>query len=86
MVPQLGDKVREIVTGNEGVITGESQFLWGCRQVLMHFKDSEGKDQSEWYDEARIAVMSTGHLEAIDHSVTRPASPHRGAETPPAVR
>ena len=86
----MGDRVREIVTGNEGVITGVSEFLWGCRQHLVHFEDKDGKPQSEWYDVGRLEVLDSGVVQAIDYfGESREQTERalaRGAEQPPAAR
>jgi hypothetical protein len=90
--PQMGDRVREIVTDREGVVTGQSEFLWGCRQCLVHYRDEDGKSQSEWYDVGRLSVLERSVVEAIDYfteaAVAEPAerAAHRGSETPPATR
>jgi hypothetical protein len=88
--PQLGDRVREIVTGNEGIVTGTSEYLWGCRQHLLHYRDKDDKPQVEWYDVGRLQVLEVDVVQAIDYltseDTAEPERAHRGAETPPEVR
>ncbi len=67
---QLGDKVRDRINGFTGVITGRSEFLYGCIQVLVAplTITPEGKHpDSVWLDEGRVEVIEEGAHE-------RPAS------------
>jgi hypothetical protein len=73
--PQLGDRVREIVTQREGVVTGDCVYLWGCRQLLIHYFDVDGKSQTEWYDVGRLAVLEQGVVSAIDYFADEPVRP-----------
>lgn len=57
---QLGDKVKDRVTGFEGVITGAAEYLTGCRQVLVQppAKDGEFKE-GRWIDDDRLELLRT---------------------------
>ena len=57
----LGLKVKDLVTGREGVVTSVSFDLFGCVQGLMNAGlDKEGKPiEGYWYDVARLKVLST---------------------------
>ena len=100
-IPQLGDLVEDIVTLKIGKITGESVYLWGCRQLLVHYKDDKGEDQSSWFDEGRLGVIEQDTLAPVRRFSAEivqltdkdlealPVSQlhaHRGGETPPAPR
>lgn len=59
---KLGDKVKEVVSGLEGIVTCESLSLSGCRQILIvpqEVKDGKPVDGS-WYDDSRCTVLQTG--------------------------
>ncbi len=58
-ISKLGLKVKERVTGIEGVVTSVGFDLYGCVQALGHpGTDKEGKilDQ-HWFDIARLEVL-----------------------------
>lgn len=61
MIIELGDKVKEVVTGFEGVVTGRAEYLTGCTQfcVTPPVKDGAIVD-SVWFDETRLRVNETG--------------------------
>jgi hypothetical protein len=55
----LGDRVREVVTGRTGLVTGFCEYLWGCEQLLVHIdgeKDKDGDTKTVWYDVSRLEV------------------------------
>jgi hypothetical protein len=55
-----GDRVRDRVSGLEGVVTGRAEFLFGGAQVLLtpgELKD--GKPiEGTWLEEGRVTVVS----------------------------
>jgi hypothetical protein len=54
----LGKKVKDRITGFEGIVTGQVEYLTGCNQVLVIAKaTSEGVINSIWLDEQRIEVI-----------------------------
>ena len=60
---KLGDRVRDVVTGYEGIASGISHFLNGCVSVGISAVAvaSDGKIPSmEWLDEQRVAVVVEG--------------------------
>jgi hypothetical protein len=57
----LGHKVKDKVTGLEGVAVSVCHDLYGCVQVALHpglDKDGKAMD-SQWYDVARVEQTST---------------------------
>ena len=54
-----GDKVKETVTGFEGIITGSVIYLTGCNQYLVaaKAKDNFTEPISNWYDEGRLSLI-----------------------------
>jgi len=60
----LGAKVKDIVTGFGGVVTGQVRYISGCNQyyVVPSMKTSkENKMPSgEWLDEERLSVLRGG--------------------------
>ena len=57
----LGHKVRDCVTGFEGVASSVGFDLYGCIQVLVNpGMDKDGKLQDQtWFDSNRLIVIST---------------------------
>lgn len=57
---ELGDKVRDVVTGFEGIAIGEHQWLTGCRSISVQpGKISEDGKLSEatGFDEHRLQII-----------------------------
>jgi len=59
-ISKLGLKVRDQVTGLEGVITGVTFDLYGCIQCIVNpGLDKEGKPRDTlWFDIARLHPLS----------------------------
>lgn len=80
---ELGDKVKDRISGLEGVVTGRIDYLYGCRQVLVNPQEvKDGKPiESSWLDEDRVEVVQAG-------CIPRPATAAAAAggpmlDTPP---
>ena len=56
---ELGQKVRDKITGYEGVVTGRSVWLTGCATCGIQARiDKDGKrPELEWFDEIRLEVV-----------------------------
>src|SRR4051812_2966422 len=77
-IPGLGDRVREVVTGKQGVVTGYCEYLWGCEQLLVYIDppafisgDKEPEQKTEWYDISRLALVERAAVHAIDYTADR---------------
>ena len=55
----LGDEVKDTVTGFKGIATGVSEFLHGCRRICVTPKmNKDGTlGEAQWFDEPQIAVV-----------------------------
>lgn len=57
---KLGYKVRDKLTGFEGIVTGISMWLYGCNRVGIEspelYKGKPVGDQ--WFDEQRIEILA----------------------------
>lgn len=55
----MGFRVRDIVTGFQGVATAVSFDLYGCIQVVVQPPAGEGGkiEESRWFDHKRLAVF-----------------------------
>jgi len=59
---KLGDKVKERITGCEGIVIGRIErieYLWGCIQyAIQGKKDKDGKAPDfQWFDEDRLEII-----------------------------
>jgi hypothetical protein len=54
---ELGDELKDLVTGFTGIVMGRTQYFTGCNHYgLCSRKLAEGKevDKWEWFDETRL--------------------------------
>ena len=60
MIFKLGDKVKDSITGFEGIAIGKCEYLNGC--ISIQVKSQELKDgktiEAEWFDEQRLTATS----------------------------
>jgi hypothetical protein len=67
--PELGDRVKDLVTGIEGIIVSVSQNLFGCDRVYVQPKvQPDGKVPDSWWvdiDSVQIVMKQAvkGHQE-----------------------
>lgn len=57
---KLGDRVKDNITGFEGIAVARTEFLYGCVRVCVQpgkLKDGKTID-AEWFDEQRLDVKS----------------------------
>ena len=56
---ELGDRVKDVISGQEGIVYGISDFLYGCRRVAV--SPEETKDSNPvnnfWVDEPQLKVL-----------------------------
>jgi hypothetical protein len=57
----LGDKVRDSLTGFTGIVIGRCEYLTGCNQLLVQPPCKESGDfvESRWLDLDRLMVTET---------------------------
>lgn len=58
----FGKEARDKVTGFTGIITGKTEWMYGCNQYcLMPTVDKDGKfREGQWFDEGRVEVLNNG--------------------------
>ncbi len=56
---KLGSKVRDTMTGLEGIAVVRAIWLWGCIRIgLQPYETRDGKPVEEsWFDESRLEVI-----------------------------
>jgi len=62
---KIGDRVRHRINGFEGIVTGTTEYINGCRQHLITPESlDEGKvREGLWTDEQNITRLKAGVLE-----------------------
>lgn len=79
MAVNLGDAVRDVITGFEGIVQGRTEYLFGCVSMLV--KSREMKDglplEGKWLDENQLVVTEAG---AVPPTQTEPAPKPQRAE------
>lgn len=71
----LGDKVKDSITGFSGVVVGVTTWLHGCRRitVLPDHLDKEGKLlESQMFDEPQLVLIKAKKVKAGDPSTGGP--------------
>lgn len=75
----LGLKVREKITGLEGVVVGRCQYITGCDQYGIAAPAKDGRvEGTQWFDEGRLEVIGSGVLRE-DVSAPMNGGPNRDA-------
>ncbi len=60
----LGDKVKDPVTGLEGIVIGRTEFLYGCTRIGVQPKlGKDGKvPDANWFDEPQLKVIKAKEI------------------------
>lgn len=87
---KLGNRVRDLVTGFEGIATARTEYLYGCVHITITPRvGADGKQpDSGWFDEQRGEVIEdTPAPMAKAYSATSggPQEPPRPANQPPRL-
>jgi hypothetical protein len=79
---QFGTRVRDRITGFEGIATAHCDYISGCNQTLVTPPVKDGKfEAGQWFDDQRIEVLNKGAVEVrLDNAATP------GAGDPAPVR
>jgi len=56
---ELGQKVKDSITGFVGVVTGRCEYITGCHQVLVQppVKKEGDYQDPQWFDEDRAQIL-----------------------------
>lgn len=60
MAVKLGSKVRDTITGFEGIAMGRTQYIYGCNQIMVtpdRLGEGGKRLEPEWFDEQRIETL-----------------------------
>ncbi len=56
MSVKLGQKVKDSISGFEGIVVGRAEYLYGCVRCQLAGKDA---DKDVWIDEQRLEEIPT---------------------------
>ena len=59
----LGDKVRDTVSGWEGIATGKYEFMNGCVRWEISGVDKDGKPEGFVFDEQQVELLEENPLQ-----------------------
>lgn len=60
---ELGIRVKDVVTGFEGVVIGRTEWLTGCRTYGLQGEMRDGEvPEARWIDEVRLDLISDSTL------------------------
>lgn len=80
----LGDQVKDRVTGYEGIAVGRTTFLNGCDRIGIQPKvGADGKiPDTVWFDEPQVAIVQSGvvQVKRRDTGGPCPSTPQRGKD------
>ena len=83
MKTNLGDKVKDTVTGFTGIVIGRTTFLHGCVRCGVQsdkLKDGRPSD-AVWIDEPQLEIVKSKAVKEGDHNTGGPcpSTPQRSA-------
>lgn len=78
---KLSDKVRDQITGFEGIITGKCSYINGCVQFLVQpTVDKEGSHRgAKWIDQTELAMVKANATEVGQGVQEAVGGPHPDA-------
>lgn len=87
----LGDRVKDQISGLTGIVTGISQFLFGCRRLSIQPERVIDAKPAEtfWVDEPQVRIVKRGVIDtpfSLDAAPEPAPSPRRAGPRPDAKR
>lgn len=77
----LGKKLRDKITGFEGIAIGHCRYITGCDQYGLVPPMRDGKiEPSQWFDEGRLEVVGDG-VDPDSVKAQKNGGPNRDAPT-----
>lgn len=85
---QLGNHVKDVISGYEGVATKRVTFLNGCVYFMVVAKglDKEGKPHSQFLEVQRLKMTSRALHPIAEKAKVEPNKPARGGPRTPMMR
>lgn len=59
---ELGNEVKDRITGFQGIATGKAEYLTGCNQYVVQpiCEKNTSYPDAQWFDEGRLEFVSEG--------------------------
>lgn len=54
---ELKTKVKDLITGYTGIVTGRLEYISGSRRYLVETITGTGNTAENWFDESRLEVV-----------------------------
>lgn len=89
MAANLDDRVKDKISGLSGIVTGVTDFLYGCRRIgVTPEENNEGKPAEPfWIDDAQAKVVKKHVIAPFVQAVApSPAGPRPDARRPADAR
>lgn len=85
---ELGDRVRDLISGFEGIVVGRTEWLFGCTRIgVSPGKLHEGKTiDSEWFDVQQLELVEKKALKRQSEEAKEPESKPGGPRKDPTQR
>lgn len=78
MTIKLGSKVRDILTGFEGIAVARTTFLYGCVRVCIESTEIlKGEVVENWFDEQRVETVKKTKPKVSPESSAGAGGPQR---------
>lgn len=74
---ELGSKVRDVVTGYEGITTARYEYLNGCERYEVMATDKDGKPDGHVFDVQQLELLEPPITMPRTEPVVAPAPPLR---------
>jgi hypothetical protein len=78
---ELGNKVKDLISGFGGIAVGRIEYLYGCSQIQIEPDrlDKDGKHvDARWFDEQRVEVLKP--MVAVISPDSRPSAEIPGGD------
>lgn len=76
---ELGNKVRDSITGFTGIATGKTTWLYGCERICVQPQAlHNGKPiDAEWFDDQQVELVEESKPMVSESSVAAAGGPQR---------
>jgi hypothetical protein len=82
----LGDRVKDRISGFTGIVTGKAHYLYGCTQCSIKPQGlhNGAPIDADWFDEPQLEVLEENALAPAEEDAGGPArNTPRGHKRPP---
>lgn len=69
--PELGDEVRDIISGIQGIVVGVTKYLYGCTRLIVQSKGAKDGTPCDnfWVDEPQVKIVKKGVVDPSNRAV-----------------